>query len=296
MNCVLSMTGFASWEGSLEGGRGFGLTMKAVNHRHLDLAVRVPMGMDALEPGLRKAVKAQVRRGHVELTMTLEKTAATAAIELDEALLAAYVMAFGRAAERFGVKQEPDLNGLLRVPGVMSATVRPVSVAEMEAPVLSGMEGLLAKFNTARAAEGAALAADLVAGMRGLAALADEARVLREGVPAAEFARLKARLAELAAGDVGEDRLLTEAALIAARGDVEEELVRLRTHIDRFIELLDKGGEVGRQLDFLLQEMNREANTLLSKSGGSLGLRLTEIGVEMKVGLERAREQVQNLE
>jgi uncharacterized protein (TIGR00255 family) len=98
---------------------------------------------------------------------------------------------------------------------------------------------------------------------------------------------------------VAEERLVTEAALITARADVEEELVRLRTHIDRFIEILDAGGEVGRQLDFLLQEMNREANTLLSKSGGNSaadGLRLTEIGLEVKVGLERAREQVQNLE
>jgi uncharacterized protein (TIGR00255 family) len=300
MSGVLSMTGFATVDatipGKTDGGRGLALTVKAVNHRHLDLSVRLPVGMDALEPALRKAVKAAVRRGHVELTLMFEKTSAAAVVELDEALLEAYVSAFGRAAERFGIAQEPDLNGLLRMPGVMSAAVKPMSAAEVEAPVLAAMETLLDRFNAARAAEGEALAEDLRSGMQGLAALAEEARALREGVAPAEFARLKTKLEELVAGGASEDRLLTEAALIAARGDVEEELVRLRTHIERFVELLDGGGEVGRQLDFLLQEMNREANTLLSKSGGSLGLRLTEIGVEMKVGLERAREQVQNLE
>jgi uncharacterized protein (TIGR00255 family) len=299
MSGVLSMTGFATVDatipGRTDGGRGLALTVKAVNHRHLDLSVRLPPGMDALEPSLRKAIKAAVRRGHVELTLMFEKNSTAAVVELDEALLEAYVSAFGRAAERFGIKQEPDWNGLLRMPGVMSAAVKPVSAAEVESPVLAAMETLLDRFNAARAAEGAALAEDLRSGMRGLGALAEEARVLREGVAPAEFARLKTKLEELVGG-ASEDRLLTEAALIAARGDVEEELVRLRTHIERFIELLDGGGEVGRQLDFLLQEMNREANTLLSKSGGSLGLRLTEIGVEMTVGLERAREQVQNLE
>lgn len=300
MSGVLSMTGFASVDATLAGGRGFGLTMKSVNHRHLDLSIRVPMGMDALEPALRRAVKAEVRRGHVELTMMLEKASASAVVELDEALLDAYVKAFAQARDRFGVAQEADLNGLLRMPGVMSASVKPMNAGDLEEPVLAALAEVLARFNAAREAEGAALAADLTAGMEQLAVLATEARELREGMAAAEFGRLRAKLDELLQGaGVTEERLVTEAALVTARGDVEEELVRLRTHIDRFVELLDGGGEVGRQLDFLLQEMNREANTLLSKSGGNSaadGLRLTEIGLEVKVGLERAREQVQNLE
>ena len=297
---VLSMTGFATVDASLQEGRGMSLTIKAVNHRHLDLSLRLPSAMDALEPVLRKAVKAAVRRGHVELTLVFEKTSANAVVELDEPLLEAYVLAFGRAAKRFGVAQEPDLNGLLRMPGVMSPAVKALSPAEVEAPVVAAVEVLLERFNAARAAEGEALAADLQGYMQGLGRLADEAKTLREGVAAAEFARLKTKMAELLEGvGVSEDRLLSEAAMIAGRGDVEEELVRLRTHIERFTELLEAGGEVGRQLDFLLQEMNREANTLLSKSGGNAGgsgMRLTEIGLEMKVGLERAREQVQNLE
>ncbi len=297
---VLSMTGFASLSGVLAGGRSLAMMVKSVNHRHLDLQVRVPMGLDALEPGIRKAVKAAVRRGHVELTCVLEKETQSVAIEFNEALVAAHVAAFRRAAERFGVVQEPDLNGIMRMPGALSSSMAVLDVSEMEGPAILAVQEMLERFNTAREAEGATLAAELRAGMERLAALTAEARQLRVGVAAAEFTKLKARIAVLLETEaIGEDRLLAEAALLATRSDVEEELVRLRTHIDRFGELLAAGGELGRQLDFLLQEMNREANTLMSKTGGNSGesgLRLTEVGLQMKVELERAREQVQNLE
>ena len=296
---VMSMTGFASIQATLPGGRVFGMTLKGVNHRHLDLQFRLPSGADALEPAIRSAIKAAVRRGHIDITLSLEKGASAATVELDEGLLNAYVDAFHRAAKRFHLEQQqPDINGLLRMPGVMSAAVAPLDFNELHAPALQALEQLLAQFNQARAAEGAALEADLRTLMSTLASLTQEARTLREGTTAAEYTRLKDRLRELVdTTEVSEERLIAEAGVIANRGDVEEELVRLRTHIDRFCELLEGGGEVGRQLDFLLQEMNREANTLLSKTGGSSsGLRLTDVGLEIKVALERAREQVQNLE
>lgn len=300
MNRVLSMTGFASLSGVVAGGRSLAITVKSVNHRHLDLQIRVPMGLDALEPGIRKVIKAAVRRGHVELTCMLEKESQSVAIDWNEALVTAHIAAFRKAAERFGISQEPDLNGILRMPGVLSSSSVTVDVSEMEAPALSAVEELLERFNAARALEGESLAAELRAGMERLALLTAEARELRVGVAAAEFAKLKARLRLLIEGEsVSEERLLAEAALLATRSDVEEELVRLKTHVERFLELLDGGGELGRQLDFLLQEMNREANTLMSKTGsssGDNGLRLTEVGLQMKVELERAREQVQNLE
>jgi uncharacterized protein (TIGR00255 family) len=294
------MTGFASLSGVVAGGRSLAITVKSVNHRHLDLQIRVPMGLDALEPGIRKVIKAAVRRGHVELTCMLEKESQSVAIDWNEALVTAHIAAFRKAAERFGISQEPDLNGILRMPGVLSSSSVTVDVSEMEAPALSAVEELLERFNAARALEGESLAAELRAGMERLALLTAEARELRVGVAAAEFAKLKARLRLLIEGEsVSEERLLAEAALLATRSDVEEELVRLKTHVERFLELLDGGGELGRQLDFLLQEMNREANTLMSKTGsssGDNGLRLTEVGLQMKVELERAREQVQNLE
>ncbi len=302
MSRVLSMTGFASASCSLDakttGGRSCTLTIKAVNHRHLDLAVRVPPGLEALEAPLRRCVKAAVRRGHVELTLVLEKGAAQARVEIDDALLDAYIRGFRQAAERYQVEQQPDFNALLRLPGVMSAAVVPFDAAAIEGQVMSAMQELLERFNDVRHAEGQALAAELEANLIDLLRLAAEARLLREAGSGTELGRLQARLRDLV-GEIpfSEDRLLTEAALLVARGDVEEELVRLRTHLERFLELLKDGGELGRPLDFLLQEIHREANTLLSKTGGAGGgLRLTEIGLEIKVGLERAREQVQNLE
>jgi uncharacterized protein (TIGR00255 family) len=297
---VLSMTGFAGMSGIVAGGRSLAMTVKSVNHRHLDLQVRVPMGLDALEPGIRRAVKAAVRRGHVELTCVLERETQTVAIEWNEALVTAHVNAFRKAAEQFGVTQEPDLNGILRLPGVLSSSSVAVDVVEMEEPALKAVEELLEKFNAARTLEGESLAVELRAGMERLAVLTVQARDLRVGVAAAEFVKLKGRLKVLLEGEgISEERMLAEAALLATRSDVEEELVRLKTHVERFLELLDGGGELGRQLDFLLQEMNREANTLMSKTGsssGDNGLRLTEVGLQMKVELERAREQVQNLE
>ena len=291
------MTGFASVDGVI-GTRSFTVTVKGVNHRHLDLQVRVPGGFDALEAALRKVVKAAVKRGHVEVTLFLEKGAAAATVQVDEGLLKAYVEAHRAAAERFGVTAELDLNGLLRMPGVMSAAAVPVDVSAAEEAVLEAAERAVVRFNAVRESEGAALVAELRAGMARVGDMAAEARRLREGVRPAQVERLRARLAEMLA-EVSNERLLAEAALLVERGEVEEELVRLRTHVERFTELLEGGGELGRQLDFLLQELNREANTMLSKTGasaGDAGLRLTEIGLAMKVELERAREQVQNLE
>jgi uncharacterized protein (TIGR00255 family) len=300
MSDVRSMTGFAALDRSGgDGTRGFSLLIKAVNHRHLDLSVRVPSGLDALEVALRAAVKAGVRRGHVELTLTLEKTAA-GTVQLDEAVLNEYAQMFTRANAKLALHQTLDLNAMLRLPGVLAASAPVLNPADIETVVLSAIPELLQAFNDERRREGESLAAELRGGMARLQRLAAEATELRQGVGALEFARLQARLTDLLTGfEVSEERLLAEAALLAARSDVEEELVRLRTHIARFADLLDAGGEVGRPLDFLLQEMNREANTALSKNGSSAseaGLRLTAIGLEMKVELERAREQVQNLE
>ena len=303
MSRVMSMTGFASVGGTLDSERGgplgFTLTLKGVNHRHLDLSLRLPAGFDALEPVLRQAIKGSVRRGHVELTLTLERPSLPAAIELDEALLDAYLTVFRRVSEKSQLAQQPDLNQIMRMPGIMSAAAVKTCADMVEQPLMATMHELLEKFNEARAAEGRTLAADLRRSLTTLAQLTNEARALREEVQQSELARLRVRVTELLVGmaNVSEERLTAEAALLVARGDVEEELVRLQTHLGRFTELLDAGGEVGRPLDFLLQEINREVNTLLSKTAGAgSGLRLTDIGLEMKVGLERAREQVQNLE
>jgi uncharacterized protein (TIGR00255 family) len=298
---LYSMTGYASVRGSVREDFGFSLTMKSVNHRFLDLQLRVPSYCDGLEMQLRRVLKESLRRGHVDVALQVERRA-NAEVQLNAALLGAYVQAFREAAAVHGLASQPDLNAMLRIPGVMSAesSVNAEDTPALEAAVLAQVGPLVEKLNEVRAHEGAALAAELRASMLRLRAFAEEMAGLRNGVREAQFERLRARLAELTQGvTVSEERVLTEAAVLAEKSDIEEEIVRLRTHIDRFVAMLDAGGELGKRLDFLLQELNREANTMLSKTSGATGvnsLRITEIGLEMKAEIEKAREQVQNIE
>jgi len=315
---IYSMTGFATAQSATEDGTAFTLTLKSVNHRFLDLNLRLPSDCDALEVGLRRLIKESVKRGHVVVTLHLDRRSREAgqAVQLNRELLAAHVRLFHEAAKLHHFNVEPDLNELLRMPGVLTADGASASpevsrAPAVEAGVLALVPSLLEQLNQVRAAEGAALAAELRASMLRLRGLADEATQLRIGAREAHYTRLRARLAELLRPDAGgeeagqmaipanDHRLLAEAALLVERSDIEEELVRLRAHIESFVEMLEGGGELGKRLDFLLQELNREANTMLSKTTGGdpgIGLRLTALGLEMKTEIERAREQVQNLE
>jgi uncharacterized protein (TIGR00255 family) len=298
---IYSMTGYASLRSSVKDSVGFTLAMKSVNHRFLDLNLRLPSYCDGLEIQIRRVLKENLRRGHVEVTLQVERRA-TAEIQLNTGLLSAYMLAYREASEANGLSYEPDLNAMLRIPGMMIAEsgVDPEELAALDAAVLVELGPLIEKLNEVRAQEGASLVAELLASMLRLRALADEMASLRNGVREAQFERLRSRLVELTEGlPVTEERLLTEAAVLAEKSDVEEEIVRLRTHVDRFIAMLNEGGELGKRLDFLLQELNREANTMLSKTSGAAGensLRITELGLEMKAQIERSREQVQNLE
>jgi uncharacterized protein (TIGR00255 family) len=296
---VSSMTGFARVSGRVSETLGFSLSLKSVNHRFLDLHMRLPSGTEGVEMQLRRTLKEKVRRGHVEVTLNLERSQKAEA-GYDHALVAAYIEAFRAAASEHGLDAAPDLNAVFRLPGVLMAEARSSDedLAGLEEAVLREVDGLVAALNAMRAQEGAALADDLRGGMQRLRGLVDEAAQLREKVQAAYFDRLTQRMKTMLDGGFDQDRILQEAALIAERSDVEEEVTRLRTHIDHFTGLLDQGGEVGKKLDFLLQEMNREANTLLSKTSGVAGngTRITEAGLGMKSEIEKAREQVQNLE
>jgi len=275
--------------------------MKSVNHRFLDLNLRLPSSCDGLEMQMRRLLKESLRRGHVDVTLQVERRA-SAVVQLNADLLGAYLQAFREAAAVHGVAGEPDLSAMLRIPGVMSVetNVGVEETPELDAAVMAAIPGLVEKLNEVREQEGATLVAELRASMLRLRTFAAEMAGLRNGVREAQFERLRARLAELTQGvAVSEERVLTEAAVLAEKSDIEEEIVRLRTHVDRFVALLDEGGELGKRLDFLLQELNREANTMLSKTSGATGensLRITELGLEMKAEIEKAREQVQNLE
>ena len=313
-----SMTGYATAQSATEDGIAFTLTLKSVNHRFLDLNLRLPSDCDALEVALRRLIKERVKRGHVDVTLHVERRLReqTQTVQLNRELLDAHVQAFHEAAKLHRFNVEPDLNELLRMPGVLSteaaAAPDPARGAALEGAVMAIAPELLEQLNQVRGVEGAALAGELRASMLRLRALAEECATLRTGAREAHFERLRTRIAELlkadanaleAAGPVAgpafDYRMLAEAALLVERSDIEEELVRLRAHIESFLQILDEGGELGKRLDFLLQELNREGNTMLSKTTGGdpgIGLRLTALGLEMKTEIERAREQVQNLE
>lgn len=300
MSGVRSMTGFATL--AIEADGGARLTIKSVNHRFLDLALRLPPGCDELEMRLRRLLKERIRRGHVDLTIALEREG-SAPYVIDAAALERYVCTLRATAERLNLPEALDVASLARLPGVVSSSQGRDTRLSREAgeQVLAALDPLLAQLDAAREEEGAALARALSDSLALLRRSAEEARGLRAGVRDRHFTRLRERLTQALGASLADNqaRLLTEAALLADRSDVEEELLRLTAHLDTFAAALQQGGELGKRLDFLTQEMNREVNTLLSKTGGAIGqdgLKLTEIGLTCKAEIERMREQVQNLE
>lgn len=296
---IYSMTGFSRVTGSISDSLAFSLVLKSVNHRFLDLHMRMPGGTEALEMRLRRALKEQVIRGHIEVALVLERTGKPEA-QYDRALVTAYVAAFRSAAQEHQLRSEPDLNTILRLPGVLSAEARSSQEESqlLEEAVAAQVEVAVASLNAMRAQEGQALVHELRGALDRLLLRIEEVADLRHDVQKVYFDRISQRLSGLLNGALDRDRILQEAALLAERSDVEEEIARLRSHVQHFHSLLEQGGEIGKKLDFLLQEMNREANTLLSKTSGvaGKGSRITELGLGMKAEIEKAREQVQNIE
>jgi uncharacterized protein (TIGR00255 family) len=290
------MTGYAQVKGQVNAALGFALTLKSVNHRFLDLHFRLPSDTDALEMKLRRLLKEKLARGHVEVTLSLEY-AGSNGVALNRQLVGGYVQAFRAAAAEFGVAGEPDLNVVLRMPGAMDSAGGK-SPEELEVAVLARVEEALARLNQMREEEGRGIGAELRQRMNHLLHAGAGVEGHRNAILRNYAERLQSRMQEMLGAQVDKERILQEAAVLVDRSDIQEELVRLNAHVKHFLGLLDQGGEVGKKLDFLLQEMNREANTLLSKTSGLAGeaLRITEMGLLMKAEIEKSREQVQNLE
>lgn len=293
------MTGFSRIADTLPGGDAFILTLKSVNHRFLDLQFHLPNGMEAFEMQARRMMKERFSRGHIEIRVTLRhQTADTGGV--DQAMVAAYIAAFRALAAEYKLPGEPDLNAALRLPGIWTSAPETGDESEALAAALAqALPQAIEALNTMREQEGSALAAELRQTLSRMAVHVQTLTALRAGIQQAHLERLQEKMRELLmTAPVDPQRLLQEAALIADRGDIEEELARMRGHIDHFRSVLDAGGECGKRLDFLLQEMTREANTTLSKTGGVAGrsLQMTELGLAMKSEIEKAREQVQNLE
>jgi uncharacterized protein (TIGR00255 family) len=295
---LYSMTGFARVQVRVNDQLSYTLSVKSVNHRFLDVQLRLPSGLDALEMELRKALKDALVRGHVELTLSVDRGAQQRA-GYNRELVSTYLAAFREAQSEHGVKGEPDLNAILRLPGAFQTESRGEDdLAAIAASVAEQVSPLLDQLKAMRAREGEALVAVLHSTLDRLAEATDGVATLRPEIEQRYQERLAQRLSAATGPEFNQQRLLEEVAVLVERSDVSEELARMTTHIGHFRELIDSGGEAGKKLDFLLQEMNREANTLLSKTGGvgGKGTRITELGLAMKAEIEKAREQIQNVE
>ncbi|GGG24209.1 hypothetical protein GCM10010964_10430 [Caldovatus sediminis] len=303
---LASMTGFARAEGTLPDGTSFLWEARSVNGRGLDLRLRLPNGLDPLEPALRELAAGRLRRGNVSATLTLRREERAAARLLPDpaALEQALALALD-LARRIPGAPPPRAESLLALPGVLRAeTAAEEDEAAREArhaALLDGFARTLDGLVASRRTEGAKLATILGALLDEIAALREAAAAIAASQPEAQQARLRAQLAALLEGADGaalarrvpEDRLAAEVALLATRSDVREELDRLGAHIDQARALLRAGEAVGRKLDFLVQEFAREANTLCAKSATTA---LTRTGLDLKAAIERLREQVANVE
>jgi uncharacterized protein (TIGR00255 family) len=293
------MTGFARVK-KVAGDTEIVLSLKSVNHRGLDLHFHLPPELDALENDIRAVIKTGVARGHLQINLVLTRTCGESA-GLNRPLLATYMNAFREAAELHQITgQQPDLNAALRIPAMlgMGGDHREVSEPLAQAILETAAEGV-AVLNAFREREGAVTAEEMRQRCRNIGDLVVRMDEIRAGAVPAFLKRLREKLADLLHGAaLDPQRLAQEAAVLADRSDIAEELVRLRTHAGQVDAILSGDGEVGKRLDFLLQEMNREANTVLSKTGGlgDLGLTITELALAAKSEIDKIREQSLNLE
>jgi uncharacterized protein (TIGR00255 family) len=297
---IYSMTGFACSQVRVHDQLNYTLSVKSVNHRFLDVQLRLPSGLDALEMELRKALKDNLIRGHVDLTLAVDRNSQQKG-GYNRELVSNYLAAFAAAREEHGLSGQPELNIILRLPGALQNENR-LNGDEDQAALVDSVRDeigpLLEQLKTMRAREGEALETILLGTLDRLAEATDGVAALRPEVEERYQDRLTQRLQAATGEEFNRQRVLEEVAVLVERSDIAEELTRMTTHIGHFRELLAASGEVGKKLDFLLQEMNREANTLLSKTGGigGKGTRITELGLAMKSEIEKAREQIQNVE
>jgi uncharacterized protein (TIGR00255 family) len=297
-----SMTGYAMVRGEFHGWN-IRVSVKSVNHRFLDVKLRIPESLEPFEHRLRQAVRTQIHRGHIDVHVSAEPGEA-APVHVNRELLKKYVEAAEGLMKQTGAKGEMDVVSLLRLPGVITglASVLPESDEEQEEfgnALEQYLHEALGRMDEMRKTEGRHLAQELRTRVAHIGELADQVRELVATVRPAFSRRLEARLRDLLNGtNVEPSRLAQEAALLAERSDISEELDRLRSHLQQFSKLLDGAGELGKKLDFLLQEMHREANTMLSKTPGveSEALAITGLALEIKAEIEKLREQVQNIE
>jgi uncharacterized protein (TIGR00255 family) len=290
-----SMTGYGK---AMVAGEDFSVSvdLKTVNNRFLDIHLRVGADLASLEPGIKKRITSRLTRGRVDVTISIERTAQMV-YELNRPLIAGYVNALKQLQQDFQIAGELDINVLARIPGALQPARNGIDeriVTALDAAVDQALDEL----ERMREQEGEALKKELRDRVNKIESLVPTIESAAAGLAEAYRVRLQKRIGELLnrGGQVVEidpARLAQEVAYLADRSDVSEEMVRLRSHLTQFQEALDAPGETGKMLDFLLQELNREANTTLSKS---TDLVIKEAGLAIKAEVEKLREQVQNVE
>lgn len=294
---IHSMTGFARAEGEAAG-QSFAWELRSVNARGLEIRCRVPGGFEGLEPAVRREIAKVLKRGSIVASLSVGKAPSGAEIRINRPVLEQILNLVDDLQRRLPASPPPRIEGLLALRGVIESGEEMLTGEMREifaAALLSSLDQALSRLADERRSEGGRLTETLSGHLDRLVDLCAEAAGLASGQPAAIQARLMEQLAALLDSEtsISPDRLAQEVALLATRADAREELDRLRSHCEAARGLLDKGGLVGRQLDFLCQELNREANTLCAKS---TQIALTRAGLDLKAVIDQLREQVQNLE
>ena len=293
---LVSMTGFAEAQGSREGAH-WRWEVKSVNGRGLDLRLRLPQGFEGIEAAARVLAAGRFKRGNIQASLTFEAAGSLRGLRIDAVALASAVQIAKQVAAETGLRPA-SVDGLLALKGIIiqdeGLETDDRERASRDAAIIETLAGAFDALARARANEGAKLGAVLEAQMAEIARLTEAAGVLGAAQPAALRAKLEQQVKDLVApGTVSPERLAQEIALLAVRADIREELDRLAAHAGEAKKLLSSGEAVGRKLDFLAQEFNREANTLCSKSSDA---ELTRVGLDLKAVIDQFREQAQNVE
>jgi uncharacterized protein (TIGR00255 family) len=291
-----SMTGFG--RGSVTGDNfSVAVEIKTVNNRYLDIHLRLSQELSPLEMTIRKTISGRLSRGRVDLNINFERTAA-AAYEVNRPLIAGYIKTLRDIQTEFNLSGDVDINTLTRLPGALASTREGLDES-VTASVERALNQAIDDLERMRAVEGAALADEMRMRLANIEAAVPTIEGAAAGLVDAYRQRLQKRITELLARggnqniELDAGRLSQEVAYLADRSDISEELARLRSHLEQFRSAVNADGEVGKRLDFLLQELNREANTVLSKS---TEVSIKEAGLVIKAEVEKLREQVQNVE
>lgn len=291
---VKSMTGYGRASDTLHM-RGITVEVRSVNHRYLDCTVKAPRAYAFLDDAVKTTLSSSVARGKVDVFITIDNSdSENVNVKLNEPLLRGYLEVFKKLDKEYGINSSVSASEVIRIPDVLTVEKQEDDADELTSDVLSVLKAALSGHSEMRQNEGARLAEDMLSRLELIERLADAVEVRSPKCVEEYREKLEARMREiLESATIEPQRILTEAAIFADKIAVNEEIVRLRSHIAQFREMLKNGGAIGRKLDFLVQELNREVNTIGSKAND---LEVTSTVVDIKAEIEKIREQVQNIE